>query len=261
MFKVKKMEGGKVVAVELDRPPANAFDLAAIAELEQVLDQIERDNRAHAILFWSAGRFFSAGADLQAMEEILPNADAPERLAELARLMQRAFDRVEEIGIPSICALSGTATGGGLELALACDIRIANADVLLGLPESKLGLVPGAGGTQRLTRIAGTAVARRLILTGELVTGEQAGRIGIVQDVAGSSAAYAMALELCRSMAEMPRHALASNKRCLHLAPFTAGFNAEIEETLACHRAPETRRLIEAFMSRRRASKRPSRPS
>lgn len=242
-----------MISVEIDRPPANAFDKDAVVALHCSLDEIETDQDVHAVLFWSRGRFFSAGADIYGMGKEIGAADGTERLASIAQAMQDVFGRVEALSIPSVCALAGIAIGGGLELALACDIRVAERSATLGLSEAKLGLVPGAGGTQRLTRIAGTSVARRLILTGELISGERAHALGIVHDLVEDGGTYDAALALCRGMADIPRGALAANKRCLRVAPSVEGLQAEIAETLALQKSPETRELILSFMARRAA--------
>ena len=169
--------------------------------------------------------------------------------------MQETFAKIEALPIPTFCAISGICVGGGLELALACDIRVAERNATVGLPEVKIGLLPGAGGTQRLVRIAGPAVARRLILTGELISGVSAHQLGIVQDLCEPGGAYDAALELARTMARAPRHTVVAIKRCLALAPSADGFAAEIAETLALHREPETKALIGAFLARSKTKK------
>jgi enoyl-CoA hydratase/carnithine racemase len=250
MFHLRR-DGDGVASITLDRPPANAFDEASVASLARVLNTVEQDEAVRAVLFHAAGRFFSAGADIRTMHEVLGAPDGPERLAALAQSMQDVFARIEMLPVPTVCALSGIATGGGFELALACDIRVTEADVLMGLPEALIGLLPGAGGTQRLTRIAGSSVARRLILTGELISGKRAAELGLLHDVTGPGGSLDAARSLCARLATVPRGAQAALKRCLALAPSAAGYTAEIEETLRLQRTPETQRLIRDFVERR----------
>lgn len=250
MFSIGWEDEGRIVMVRLDRPPANAINSEGVAALDGVLDQIEDDPSARVVLFYAQGRFFSAGADIRGMSEALGSSDGPERLAALAKAMQDAFRRVAALPLPTVCALSGIATGGGFELALACDLRVAEPDVLLGLPEARIGLIPGAGGTQVLTAIAGPSIARRLILTGELISGTRAAELGLLHDLAKPGAGLSVALGLARAMAAVPRRTQVALKRCLLLASSPEGFAAEIEETLALQRTAETQDLIRAFLER-----------
>jgi enoyl-CoA hydratase len=166
----------ELALVTLDRPQAlNALSFELLRELGALLDRVAASD-ARALLFAGAGeRAFCAGADItELMGRPL------EAARDGARFGQGLFARLDDLGIPSIALINGYAFGGGLELALACDFRLAGPSAKLGLPEIKLGLIPGYGGTQRLPRLVGEARALEMILTGRTVGAEEALRIGLV---------------------------------------------------------------------------------
>lgn len=169
---------GRVAIATLDHPPANTLDTVAIAELGRVLEELEADAAVKVVVLTGAGRFFAAGADIKEFV-----GKTPEEGEAMARAGQKVMDRLEAFPKPVIAAINGAALGGGLELAMACHIRIAADAAKLGLPEINLGLIPGFGGTQRLPRLIGRGRATELILTGEMITGEEAFRLGLVNRV------------------------------------------------------------------------------
>jgi enoyl-CoA hydratase/carnithine racemase len=254
VFDLRFEEGGTVACIELRRPPANAIGPDQIAELSSLLDRLQHEHGAcRVVLFHAAGRFFSAGGDIKFMAEVAHRPDSPERLMQLSADMQKLFGRVESLPLPTVCALCGVALGGGFELALACDIRVAEPQVIVGLPEVKIGLLPGAGGTQRVSRLAGPAVARRLILTGEPVSAAEAMRLGLVHEIVPAGEGLRRAREIARGLAASPPRTLAAIKRCIGLAPSAEGLAAELDETLALQREPATKALIDAFVRRSKA--------
>jgi len=250
MFETAWHDSGSIAVLRLNRPPANALGFQEIEDLDSKLERLSVTPTLRAIVFHSTLRFFSGGADIALMGEISDLPDGPEKLARLSAQMQATFARLEALPIATFCAISGICVGGGLELALACDFRIAEKSATVGLPEIKIGLLPGAGGTQRLTRVAGVDAARRLILTGELISGTEAHRLGIVQDLVAPGTALESAPTLARSVNEAPRSAVAAIKRCLALAPSPEGYAAEVAETLVLHREQETKARIHGFLSR-----------
>lgn len=252
MFTLENGPAPGVHLVRLQRPPANAMSFDDVAALHALMEEAGALPDCRALVFMASGRFFSAGADIKVMQG--PSGVAPPvaRLVDLARRMQEAFAAIERFPVPTIAAINGIATGGGLELALACDFRIAAKDSRLGLTEARIGLIPGAGGTQRLTRVAGKAVALRMILTGEIVSGEEAARLGVVHEAVETAQVDARAMGLATALAAMPTQALRSAKRCIALAPSDRGFRAEIEETERLHGTEETRAAIAAFLNRPR---------
>ncbi len=170
------IEGG-VATLVVDRPKVlNALNGATLAELARALDHCRENADVRALVVTGAGdKAFVAGADINELAKMDPlGAKA------LARRGQEVFARFEELGKPTIAMINGFALGGGLELALACSLRTASTSAKVGLPEVSLGIIPGYGGTQRLARIAGPAVAREWILTGEMFGAEEAHRVGVV---------------------------------------------------------------------------------
>jgi len=169
----------RVALVTLDRPKAlNALDRAGIEEIGRVLDRVEGDREIGALVVTGAGRAFVAGADVAAMRSMTPLE--AERFSGLAH---RVFARLEHLPIPTIAAVNGFALGGGCELALACDFIFASREAKIGQPETKLGLIPGFGGTSRLVRRVGIAWAKQLVLVGDPIDAEEALRIGLVNRV------------------------------------------------------------------------------
>ena len=162
---------GRVLVATLSRPPVNAINDALVAELDAVLDRAIDDPGVAVLHLRSDQRVFSAGADLALIESCFATPQGPDAMTEVVRNMQRLYRRLEAAPLVTLAEIATTALGGGLELALACDLRVAALEARLGLPEARLGLLPGAGGTQRLTRLCGPGVAKRLILGAEVVDG------------------------------------------------------------------------------------------
>ena len=153
--------------------------------------------------------------------------------------------------MPTIAAINGIATGGGLELAMACDFRIAAREAMLGLPETKLGLIPGAGGTQRLVQLIGRARAFDLILRGRLIGGEEAAHLGLVLEAVAATEIGTRTMALAEELAAQPRQALREARRCINLARSDAGFAEEIAATRRLQLDADTAQRIAAFLARR----------
>lgn len=168
-----------VARITLHNPPANTLTLSLLKELEQVLNQVEDDDYIRVIIITGAGRFFCAGADIHELAHL----NTSHAGMEFAHQGQALFNRIERCDKPVLAALNGTCVGGGLEAALACHIRVAAEGIQLGLPEIKLGLIPGFGGTQRLPRVVGASKAAEMILTGESLSAEEALKVGLVSCV------------------------------------------------------------------------------
>ncbi|NGP05525.1 enoyl-CoA hydratase/isomerase family protein [Rhodococcus sp. 14C212] len=241
----------RVGIITLDRPPANAFDEAQAEALAEAVTTLGEDPAVRAVLIRSARRIFCGGADIAMMESWSTRPDRGARLRRFTARLQDVFARLEALPKPSVAALAGAATGGGLELALACDFRVAGASVKLGLPEVGIGLLPGAGGTQRLTRLAGPSVAHRLVLGAELVTGREAERLGIVQ-WATDADVETEARALADRLAQLPPAAYAAAKRCIVAARGEEGFARELDEISRLIETPDTVRLLEGFVARAR---------
>ena len=208
MAEVVRLEVGDGVAtIRLDRPPMNAIDAAVTAGLRRAaVEATERDD-VGAVVLYGGERVFAAGADIGMMAEL-----SPERAKPIIGNLQDVLNLVEEIPKVTIAAVTGYALGGGLELALCADFRFAAEDAKLGQPEIQLGVVPGAGGTQRLPRLVGPARAKELIYSGRHVGAEEALRIRLVESVFPSADVYGRALEAARRYAAGPRSALRAAK-------------------------------------------------
>lgn len=169
-----------VGTITVNRPDArNALNTQVLGDLRQALAEFRHDRRVGVVVFTGAGdRAFAAGADIGELREKTA-FDA------LASVMQGVYDEIEAYEKPTIAAVNGLALGGGCELAMACDIRIAAENARFGLPEVTLAIIPGAGGTQRLSRLVGKGKAMEMILTGQIIDAEEAYRIGLVTQVAG----------------------------------------------------------------------------
>jgi enoyl-CoA hydratase len=169
----------QIATVTLTIPPANALSTAVLKDLSTALDGIENNDDARVIVIHGEGRFFAAGADIKEFTTVENGTE----FAKLARVGQQLFDRMEQFKKPIIASIHGAALGGGLELAMACHIRLATEDAKLGLPELNLGLIPGFAGSQRLPRLVGKPKATEMLLTGEPILGSVAQTLGLVNSV------------------------------------------------------------------------------
>lgn len=168
----------RIAVVTISNPPANALSKPVLEELEESLTVLENDPAVKVIILTGEGRFFIAGADIKEFTQM--DSEDGQAAAERG---QRLFDRLETFPKPIIAAINGACLGGGLELAMACHIRLAAVEAKLGLPELNLGLIPGYGGTQRLPRLVGRGRATQMILTSQMIGGEEAYRIGLAEAV------------------------------------------------------------------------------
>lgn len=203
-----------VATITLTNGPANALSNDVIAALDAALDEVTADGAVRAIVFASAvDGFFAAGADLK----LLVSVDGAGFTDYLTRL-RAVIERIGNHPCVSIAAIEGQALGGGLELALACTFRVASSTAKLGVPEIRLGLLPGAGGTQRLPHLIGRGPALELLLSGRSVSGEEAAALGLVDRVVAPDSAGSAATTLAESFAAGPRQALAEIKACVDVA-------------------------------------------
>ncbi|HEX7545458.1 MAG TPA: enoyl-CoA hydratase-related protein [Gemmatimonadaceae bacterium] len=186
----------RIATVTINRPDKlNALNDDVMLEISKVIDELAADGSVGAIIFTGAGRAFVAGADISR----LAVAQAGD-LEKFARVGQGVFRRIELLSKPVIAAVNGFALGGGCELALACHVRVASTLARFGLPEVKLGLIPGYGGTQRLPRLIGRGAALQMILTGDTIDGTEAARLGLANVVVEPDALLAAARALASTM-------------------------------------------------------------
>lgn len=199
---------GNTLLVTINTPPANTWDADNLSGLARVVDQADEDRNIYAIVIHGAGdKFFSAGADLN-----LFAAGDKKVAADMAQHFGRAFERLSQFRGVSIAAINGYAMGGGLECALACDIRLAEEQAQMALPEATVGLLPCGGGTQNLAWMVGEGWAKRMILCGERVKAPLAQQIGLVEEVVEQGTSLDRALELAQKVAKQSPPAVSSCK-------------------------------------------------
>ena len=214
--------------ITLNRPPANSFEISFIRELDAAIDAADCDKTVKAVVVKSASeKFFSAGADIKAF-----HANDVAANVELIRVSHQTLDKMAASQKVFVAAINGHALGGGLEVALACDLRFAaEGNYTIGLPEVTLGLLPGAGGTQRLSRLIGTSRALELMITGERVSPQDALRMGIVNRLFPAAELLSETEAFARRLAEGATVAIGAIKQAVH-----RGANPEISAGLALER-------------------------
>ena len=193
--------------IRLDRPPMNALNTQVQEELREAAHAAAADPSIRAVVVHGGGKVFAAGADITEFTDT-----TYQQMSVRAADLSGAFDAVARIPKPVVAAVTGYALGGGCELALACDWRVVAEDAKLGQPEIRLGLIPGAGGTQRLARLVGPARAKDLVFSGRMVDADEALRIGLADRVAPAADVYATAIELVRPYTSGPALALRAAK-------------------------------------------------
>lgn len=239
-----------IAVITLNRPEAlNALSFGIIRDIGRAIDEAGAAD-IRALIFTGAGEeAFCAGADIK---ELMGRSLVQER--EGAELGQRTFAKLDRFKVPSIAAINGYAFGGGLELAMACSFRIASPRAKMGLPEIKLGLIPGYGGTQRLPRLVGEARALELVLTGRTVDAEEALRLGLVNRLAEGdalAAAKALAAEFTGYGLPALRFARAAVQRALSVG-LDEGLRIEADLSTLAYRTDDANEGLNAFVEKRK---------
>ncbi|MDT0434786.1 MULTISPECIES: enoyl-CoA hydratase/isomerase family protein [Streptomyces] len=215
-----------VGTIRLDRPPMNALDMATQDRLRELAEEAGRRADVRAVVLHGGEKVFAAGADIKEMREMDHAA-----MILRSRALQDSFTAVARIPKPVVAAVAGYALGGGCELALCADFRIAGADAKFGQPEIQLGLIPGAGGTQRLARLIGPSKAKDLIFTGRMVRAEEALTLGLVDRVVPAGEVYAAAHAWAAKLAQGPAIALRAAKEAID-----GGLETDLDTGLALER-------------------------
>ncbi|ALC20721.1 enoyl-CoA hydratase/isomerase family protein [Streptomyces pristinaespiralis] len=215
-----------VGTIRLDRPPMNALDIAVQDRLRELAEEAGRRDDVRAVILYGGEKVFAAGADIKEMQAMDHAA-----MVVRSRALQESFTAVARIPKPVVAAVTGYALGGGCELALCADYRIAADNAKLGQPEILLGLIPGAGGTQRLSRLIGPSRAKDLIFTGRMVKAEEALSLGLVDRVVPAAEVYEQAHAWAAALAKGPALALRAAKESVD-----AGLETDIETGLAVER-------------------------
>lgn len=247
----------RIALLTIDHPPVNSFNLQVVAELDQAVDSLLSDDEVKAVVITGGGtNAFVAGADIPEIMELL---DKPENgyaaSREFIEAGQGLFSKIEQANKPFIAAINGYCLGGGLELAMSCQMRVCSDRARLGLTEINLGLMPGWGGTQRLARLAGKGKAIEMILTGDMITAQEAYRIGLLNKIAPAGALLKEARGLARKVVAKSRLPIAAALRAI-----TDGLQVPIEEGLVIEMmqfvdladTEDIREGLSAFLQKRR---------
>lgn len=248
--KVQVVTENGIATVTINNPGANTWDLESLPALEAVVHALNDRSDVRALIITGNGeKFFSAGADLNQFA-----GGDPVAAGAIAHAFGRAFEALSDYRGVSIAAINGYAMGGGLEVALACDIRIAERHASLALPEAKVGLLPCAGGTQRLAQLVGEGWAKRMILCGERLAADKALSVGLVEEVVESGEALSTAIALAISASGQSPTSIAACKRLIHSArdvSIGAGLIAERDEFMALFSTEDQKEGVNAFLEKR----------
>lgn len=243
------IEGG-VATLTINNPAANTWDLESLPALEAVVNNLNGMADVRALVITGQGeKFFSAGADLNQFA-----SGDPVAAGAMGSAFGAAFETLSNYRGVSIAAINGFAMGGGLEVALACDIRIAESHAALALPEARVGLLPCAGGTQRLAQLIGEGWAKRMILCGERISAEKAMALGLIEEVVERGGSLHAAVELANRAADQSPTSIAACKRLIHSArdiAIGAGLVAERDEFVALFSTEDQREGVNAFLEKR----------
>ena len=238
--------------IQIDNPAANTWDYESLSGLKALVENLNSNPDIYSLVITGTGdKFFSAGADLK----LFADGD-PSVAAKMARVFGEAFDTLADFRGVSLAAINGYAMGGGLEAALACDIRIADESAQMALPEAKVGLLPCAGGTQRLPWMVGEGWAKRMILCGDRIDSATALRIGLVEEVVAKGQVLDRAMSLAAQVAQQSPTSVTSCKKLIHSARNFA-MNPALPKERECFvdlfGAHDQTEGVQAFLEKRQA--------
>jgi enoyl-CoA hydratase/carnithine racemase len=244
------VEGGSITTIRLENPPLNLVTVDLTRMLDSALAAIESDPEVRCVIVTGTGeRAFCAGSDVKEFESLQGRVGDGKLLLEKA-----VYRRLARLPVPTIAALQADALGGGLELALCCDLRVADVRAKLGLPEVRLGVMPGSGGTQRLPRVVGIAKAKELILMGEIIGAPEAADIGLVNRVAPAGESVPVARAMAETIAARGPFAVREAKRALDIAGDTAlddGLASELDASERIFASADMLEGARAFFEKR----------
>lgn len=243
---------GHTALLRIQNPPANTWDEESLTLLEKTVQSLNENREIYALVITGSGdKFFSAGADLN----LFADGDKA-RARKMARVFGRAFETLSQFRGVSIAAINGYAMGGGLECALACDIRIAETQAQLALPEATVGLLPCAGGTQNLPWLVGEGWAKRMILCGERISAETAEKIGLVEECVATGEALPSALALAEKVAKQSPSSVSACKKLIMSArtnPMQQALPVEREYFVDLFDTEDQKEGVNAFLEKRKA--------
>ena len=242
---------GHVAVITMSNPPANTWTGLSLDALAELIQAFNADKNIYSLVITGEGdKFFSAGADLKLFAD-----GNKQTAADMSTAFGRAFEALSQFRGLSIAAINGYAMGGGLEVALACDLRIAERQAQVSLPEAAVGLLPCAGGTQNLAWLVGEGWAKRMILCGERVSAQQALDIGLVEDVTEPGHALAKAIEWAQNSERQSPTSIAACKRLIQNArkePMFAGMGYERDEFINLFDTNDQKEGVQAFLEKRK---------
>lgn len=240
---------GAVALVTINNPPLNLLSVAVKQELGRVFELLEQESAVRTVVLTGGGeRAFSAGSDVREF----PSSE--ERGRWMSRLEHDVYARIDSFPVPVIAALNGLTLGGGLELAMACDLRVAAENIELGLPEVKIGVFPSGGGTQRLPRLIGEGRAKSMMFLGERISAREAERIGLVTHLAPPGNAVVVALDLAERIAAYPTLAIRAINEAVDVGlrqGMAAGTQREEELIARLFLSADAREGVSAFLEKR----------
>jgi len=248
---VKTTLEDRVAILTIDHPPVNALNLATMTEMSEAVDEVIANPEVKAVVITGAGQLaFVAGADINEFTEI----KTAQQSVEAARRGQAVFTKIENAPKPFIAALNGVALGGGMELAMACHLRIIGDRAKMGQPEINLGIIPGWGGTQRLPRLVGKAKAIELILTGDQITAQEAYRLNLVNKVVPGGEVLKTARDLGKKIAQkgaLTVKAALEAITCGSVQPLAEGLAIEANQFAVLFETEDMREGVSAFLQKR----------
>jgi enoyl-CoA hydratase/carnithine racemase len=244
------VDSGPITTLTLENPPLNLVTVELIRALDRALADVEADHGVRCVVVTGTGeRAFCAGSDVREFESLQGRVGDGKLLLEKA-----VYRRLARLPVPSIAAIQADALGGGLELALCCDLRVADVGAKLGLPEVRLGVMPGSGGTQRLPRIVGVAKAKELVLMGEIIDATEAAAIGLVNRVAPAGQSVEVAMTMAETIASRGPLAVTEAKRALDIAgdvPLDEGLARELDASERIFASRDMLEGAQAFFEKR----------
>ncbi len=243
-----------IALVRLNRPnKLNSIDAVMVREFGELANHIRDDQEVRVVVFTGNGRAFCAGADIANLNSINSSGE----FMRFIERVQMAFNAIEDLDRPTIAAINGLAYGGGCELSLVCDFRIMAEETTIGVPEILIGVLPGAGGTQRLPKLLPPAIAKRMIYLGEPLTATQALHFGLVNEIAPAAKVLDAAMELARRLIKMPPLAVRCAKLLVHMgmnADLKSGIEAERQGMAFLFGTEDRVEGMGAFLGKRQAS-------
>jgi enoyl-CoA hydratase len=240
-----------IATLTFNRPDVlNALNTETLTETLDALQELGKNHEVRILILTGAGKAFVAGADISEI-----SSKTPEDARRYSELGHTLVNTIQHMDKPVIAAINGYALGGGTEIALGCDIRLASENARFGLPETTVGVIPGWGGTQRAARLIGTALAKELIFTGEIISAQHALKIGLINRVVPHESLMDVTMDMARKISQQGQIALSHAKRVINEGvdkPFQEGCRMEIDAFVSCFRTEDQKEGMKAFIEKRK---------